>query len=130
VDRAVWKGRARNARDFLATARNELELAEEGANGNPIMSLIVLSAIAFADALTIKYGGIQNTQDHAAIVKTMKHAMGNRVDRGQLKRLGQIVAKKPVAQYDFRASTIEEAGSLFEQLIRFSEWAEVELSRP
>jgi len=130
MDRSTWKGRARNARDYLASAKNELELAEEGANGNPIMSLIVLSAIAFADALTIKYGGIQNTRDHAVIVKTMKRALGNQVDQEQLKRLGHIVTKKPAAQYDFRISTIEEARSLFAQLIRFSRWAETELSRP
>ncbi len=130
VDRSTWSGRARNAGDYLRAAEDQLDLAEEGTNGNPIMSLTIQSAIAYGDALSIKFGGIQNTRDHAAIVKAVRQAMGNRADPGQLNRLGQIVGRKSDVQYDFRVSTIDEARSLIEQLRRFSDWAETELARP
>ena len=42
-------------------------LAEPGANANPIMVQIVTAAIAYADALTARFGGRVNQRDHAAL---------------------------------------------------------------
>ena len=61
-----WSGRLRQGRDFLEAARQALELADQGQNANPIVSQIVLSAIAYADCLTARRAGVVNTQDHAA----------------------------------------------------------------
>lgn len=114
----------------MKSAKDKLDLADADTNGNPIISDVTLSALAFGDALSIKFGGMQNTQDHSGIVRIIKKAMGDRVDDEQLKRLGRIMGAKSVAQYGFRPSTIAEAQSLYDQLVRFSDWAEKQLAVP
>ena len=49
-----WIGRLKQGRDYLEAARQALEFADPGQNANPIVSQIVLSAIAYADALTAR----------------------------------------------------------------------------
>lgn len=49
-----WRGRRDNGRAFLGGAKALRDRADEGSNGNPIMSQAINAAIAFADALTIR----------------------------------------------------------------------------
>ncbi len=53
VDEGHWSVRLNHARTYRKAARDELAL-KQGDNANPIMSAIVLAAIAYADALTAK----------------------------------------------------------------------------
>lgn len=129
VDRSQWSGRLQNARDFMKAARDALTLADESANGNPIMSQVVLASIAYGDALTIRFGGIQNEQDHRQLVRTIRHALGNAADAEQMTRLARIIGRKDEIQYDHRTASIDEARRLLEQAERFAAWAERELLR-
>jgi hypothetical protein len=129
VDRGQWLGRLQNARDFLQAARDAAALAEASANGNPIMSQVVLAVIAYGDALTIRFGGIQNEHDHRQLVRALRYTLGNAADAEQLTRLGRIIGRKDQIQYDHRTASLDEARGLLEQAERFAVWAERELLR-
>ncbi|MER9775481.1 hypothetical protein [Mesorhizobium sp. M0220] len=95
--------------------------------GNPAMSQIVNAAIAYADALTARFAGKINRADHAAVVKTMRDALGNRLPAAQASRLRSILDEKDETQYGIRAKSLPEAESLLDKLEKFAEWAEKEL---
>lgn len=130
VSRDEWSGRLANARAFLKAASDLLALAEVDANGNPMIVHAVNAAIAFADALTIRYASIQNAQDHGAVMQALKMALGGRADVQQLNRLGRILSYKDDAQYGHRMASLAEAEAVVQQVRRFSEWVEAELMRP
>lgn len=130
VGRDEWRGRRKNARDFLQAARDLRDLADDDGNGNPIMSEALLAVIGYADALTVRFAGIQNTGDHATIANTLRRALGERLPRTQLTRLRRMISQKNDIQYDHRTATIAEASEFVEQAERFARWAERELARP
>ena len=125
-----WRGRLANARAFLQAAGELLTLAEEGSNGNPIMSQAINAAIAYADALTIRFAGVHNTGAHQDAPRALRQALGERADAAQLQRLVRIIARKDAAQYGHRRATMEEARQLVEQCERFAAWAEQLLAVP
>jgi hypothetical protein len=130
VDASFTDGRLRIARAFLKAARTETAMAEVADIGNPIISQIVNAAIAFADALTARYAGRANQKDHAAAVKALRDALGNRLPVAQETRLRRILSEKDEIQYGARATTAMEAKRLLGQLETFAAWAEAELQRP
>lgn len=130
VSESEWRGRLDNARAFLQAGRDLLEMAEGTSIGNPIMTQAIGSAIAFADAVTIKFGRIQNAVDHKGLSKTLKTAIGARFPKEQDQRLGRLLGWKDDAHYGHRAASVEEARSVVQQAERFAEWAEAELARP
>jgi len=105
-------------------------MAEKGDIGNPVMSQIVNAAIAFTDALTAKYIGRVNQRDHAAAVKALRDALGNRLPAAQETRLRRILGEKDEVQYGTRLKTSVEAERLLTQLEEFADWVEKELARP
>jgi hypothetical protein len=129
VDPAFWAGRLANARAYRDAAHQAALLAEPGQNANPIVSHLVSAAIGYADALTAKYGGTVNQQDHAAVVKAVRAALGNRVPEAALKQLGRILREKDAAQYGARFGRLDHARELLADLDELAEWAEQELGR-
>ena len=125
-----WRGRRDNGRAFLAAAKVLRDLADEGSNGIPIMSQAISAAIAFADALTIRFSGTKNTGEHANVTLALQRALGDRADLAQVQRLGRIVGRKDATQYGHRQGTLDEARQLVEQCERFAEWAERILAAP
>jgi hypothetical protein len=130
VSESEWRGRQHNARAFLKAAEDLLEMAEESSIGNPIITQVIDSAIAFADAVTIKFAQIQNVVDHRGLPKTLKAAIGGRFPREQEQRLTRLLSWKDDAHYGHRAASLDEAKSVKLQADRFAEWAEAELARP
>ena len=124
----AWRGRRDNGRAFLAAAKALRDLADEGSNGNPIMSQAINAAIAFADALTIRFSGTKNTGEHSNVSVVLRRALGDRADPTQLQRLQRVVGRKDATQYGHRQGTLDEARQLVEQCERFAEWAERLLS--
>ena len=104
-------------------------VAEDGDVGNPIMSQIVNAAIACTDALTARYGGTSNRQDHAAAVKTLRDCLGNRLPPAQETRLRRTLGEKDEIQYGARLKTGAEAAVMLAQLEEFAAWAEAEFER-
>lgn len=130
VDGMFAEGRLRMARAYLKAARTEMTVAEPDDVGNPAMSQIVNAAIAFTDALTARYAGRANQQDHAAAVKTLRDALGNRLPNAQETNLRRILDEKDDVQYGARIRTQDDAKALLGRLEEFATWAEAELARP
>jgi hypothetical protein len=105
-------------------------MADEGDIGNPVMSQIVNAAIAFTDALTAKYIGRVNQQNHTAAVEALRDALGNRLPVAQETRLRRILGEKDEVQYGTRTKTKVEADRLLAHLESFAAWAEAKLQRP
>jgi hypothetical protein len=129
ADRRLAAGRLTLARAYLKAAQDETALAEADGIGNPIISQIVHAAIAYADALTAKFAGRVNQQDHGGAVKTLRDALGNRLPKPQENRLRRILGEKDAAQYGARVKSTADAGRLLALLVEFAKWAERELSR-
>lgn len=120
-------GRLRNARDFKRDAEELFDLRDDDENANGVITLVVNAAIAYADALTGKYGGYFNQQDHKGVAEAVRRALGNRADSQQVKRLSTILGYKDSSSYGPRRTPKEIAEQLLEQLLRFSEWVELQM---
>ncbi|WP_261318975.1 hypothetical protein [Rhizobium leguminosarum] len=70
-----------------------------------------------------------NQNDHAAVIKTLRDALGNRLPKSQETRLTRILGNKDLAQYGGRFMLLSDAESLFEQLKEYAEWVENEMTR-
>jgi hypothetical protein len=119
-----WSGRLKQGRDFLEAARQALEPAEPGQNANPIVSQIVLSAIAYADCLTARRTGVVNAHDHAAAPKLLRDALREQLPEAQERRFRRILAKKDESQYGARPELLGHANALFADLEAFAQWVE------
>jgi hypothetical protein len=64
----------------MESSADVLALTDDEGNGNPAMAHALLAVIAYADAITIRIGGIQNTQDHAQVVAAVRHVLGAAAD--------------------------------------------------
>jgi len=118
-----WRARRANAEAFRVAAQRLMNLHEEGENANPILVLIILSAIAYGDALTDRFGGAQNKKDHGALVTLVEKTLGARTDGTQIQRLRRILSEKDEASYGAKIGRVEHARKLLEQLERFGDWA-------
>jgi hypothetical protein len=58
------------------------------------MTLAVQSVIAYADALTLKFGNVKNVGDHAGIAQLLRSVLRKDTDERQLQRLSSMVADK------------------------------------
>jgi hypothetical protein len=129
VEPADADGRLRNARDFKRDAEVLIALRDDDDNANGVITLIVNAAIAYADALTGKYGGFVNQQDHRTVSAGLIRALGQRADKSQLKRLSTIIGQKDASAYGPRRTPRRKAQDLLEQLERFASWVEEEMER-
>ncbi|CAN5586278.1 hypothetical protein BH24GEM3_BH24GEM3_17140 [soil metagenome] len=129
ADDAFMAGRLENARAYHAAARNAAALAEPGENANPLVSHIVNSAIAYADAITASYRGRVNQKDHNAAKRALRDVLGNRLPKAQERRFAKILDEKDEAQYGATRGRLSHALKLLEELDEFASWAEAELRR-
>jgi hypothetical protein len=81
-----------------------------------------LAAIACADALTAKYGGVMNQKNHAAIAKLLRATLGKQLPAAQAARLSRLLARKDEAQYGASAVRRADAARLLDDLNKFAEW--------
>ena len=124
ADRSEAKGRMERARNLLRQAQSLDALAAGDGDAVGIMDLCVNAVIAFTDALTIVYAGIQNDQDHQAAPRALAAALGNRADAEQIARLKRLLTRKGAIQYDHRPMRLDEARNYLQQAERYGEWAE------
>lgn len=75
IDRELWKTRLDKALLFQKQAQNNFELLEHGEDATGVSSDVILSAIAFGDALTIKALGKINKDDRAGLPDLVKQAL-------------------------------------------------------
>jgi hypothetical protein len=127
VDKDFALGRLNVARGYLKAARDMAKQAGDRDIGNPIVALAVLSAIAYADAVTAMRAARINQKDHRAAVKTLRDALGSGLPAAESKRLARILNEKDNAQYGSRATKKETALNRLDDLEAFAAWAEAEL---
>lgn len=123
-DAAYAAGRLIIARGFLKSARSGILIAEPGDIGNPSMSTVINCAIAYSDALTAKMRGEINQDDHQAVVKLLRAALGNEFPSRQETILRMLLEQKDEVQYGSRAKTLDEADRSLARLEEFAAWAE------
>lgn len=124
VDAMYWQGRLRAARDHLRTAQNATVLCEPGQNASPVISLIVLAAIAYCDSLTGKRAQVVNQQDHALAPRLLRDVLRNTLPDAQERRLRRLLSFKDEAHYGARMAPLDEARRLLEELESFARWSE------
>jgi hypothetical protein len=120
VDQQFGRGRLQLARAFLKAARAEAERAAEDGVGNPTISHVVTATIAYADALTARFGGVVNQQDHKAVATTLRAALRDALPKTQEQRLGRILRENGEAQYGARVSKVDDAMRLLRELEAFA----------
>jgi hypothetical protein len=116
-------------RSFLLAAKQQSIIAEEGTIANPIASTIINGAIAYTDALTAKFAGKVNQQDHSAATKVLRGVLGDRFPKSQETRLTRLLSNKDQVQYSGRFVNLSDATFMLEQLEEYARWVESEYSR-
>ncbi len=124
VDAHYWQGRLRVAKAYMEAAQQTMLLAEPGQNSNPIISQIVLAAIAYGDSLTARRAQVINQQDHAAAPRLLRDVLQNTLPETQERRYRRILGFKDEVQYGAKATQVEEAARLLADLESFARWAE------
>lgn len=122
-------GRLRKARKFMDIARNEMELADKSDETDPIVSNMILGAIAYADSLTAVTIGEVNQGDHAGVIKVVRKALGDGFPKAQEGHLKALLQRKDQSQYGSAFGPYQAAESLLKHAEEFSNWAERELKR-
>ncbi|TGQ51285.1 hypothetical protein EN836_25000 [Mesorhizobium sp. M1C.F.Ca.ET.193.01.1.1] len=127
-DAAYVTSRLVIARGFLKDARNSNLVADPGDIGNPSMSTVINCAIAYSDALTARFRGEVNQDDHQAVVKLLRAALGKALPAKQEASLRALLEQKDEVQYGSRAKTRNDAEKALERLEEFAAWAEQQLA--
>ncbi|RWM09198.1 MAG: hypothetical protein EOR71_10215 [Mesorhizobium sp.] len=127
-DAAYVTSRLAIARGFLKDARNSNLVADPCDIGNPSMSTVINCAIAFCDALTAEFRGEVNQDDHQAVVKLLRAALGKALPAKQEASLRALLEQKDEVQYGSRAKTRNDAEKALERLEEFAAWAEQQLA--
>jgi hypothetical protein len=119
------------ARSLLDTARG-LDTIAEPRYGNGLGIISVHAAIAYTDALTIAYRGVKSVDgDHTRAAEVLVHALGQRADQAQVRRLKRVLNAKSEVSYGGAYYTLDEGRDLFGDVNRYGSWAEeMLLSRP
>lgn len=101
-------------------------IAENGDRyGNAMGIVAVHSAIAYADALSIAYGGFKSAEgDHERSVDALKAALGARMDPDKAQQLLAIVKKKDSVSYQGEYYSVADARALVQRLEDSAAWAE------
>lgn len=122
VERSQAVNYIRVAENFF----NGAEVAGEYEYWNASGVLIVHSAIAYADALTIKYGGVkskgENHQEVINLIDTLLPAGSDK--KSGLLQLSKIIAHKNAVSYSGDIYEKKDIDQLWKLLNRFRRWAE------
>lgn len=124
VSETWWRARLDTARAYRRAAEDKLVLVEPGQACNPIVSDMVLAAIAYGDCLTAQRARVVNRQDHAAAVRLLREVLGNRLPAEQERRFRRLLGMKDEAHYGARSIPRAEAQGLAEVLAGFADWVE------
>lgn len=127
VSSEFWKGRLDSARAFRRLAESAIVLAETGVDANPIISNVVMSAIAYVDCLTAKRANVINQQDHSAAPQLLRDVLGAALPISQANRIRRIVGHKDASQYGARPATLAQARRLIEDLVELANWVDGQL---
>lgn len=108
---------------LLKTA-NDLEALADPRYGNALAIIAIHAAIAFTDALTVRYRELKSTDgDHTRAADLLAHAMGHRADADQVKRLRGILNAKSSASYSGNFYTLADGLRVLADTRIYAEWS-------
>ena len=121
------------ARDFKKVAINFYDgavVAKDYEYWNAAGVLIVHSAIAFADAISIKVGGVKcQGEDHLQIIKLLREILSNSTENAKaFLHLEKIIAHKTSVSYSGDVYDEKDINNLWKNYERFRIWADEQLS--
>jgi len=115
--------------DYIYVAKNFFsgaEVAAEYEYWNAAGVLIVHSAIAYADAVSIKYGGVKSKgDDHQNVVNLIDSLVANSEEKKKaLIHLSKIITHKNIVSYSGNIYGKKDIEKLWKYLERFVFWSE------
>ena len=101
------------------------ELAKEFEYCNAAGLLIVHAAIAYTDALTIKFGGVKSKgEDHMAAVDLLRQVvMLDGPGEAGARHREKIINEKNRVSYEGEVCTKKDVDNLWKHLLRYQAWA-------
>jgi hypothetical protein len=128
--KSVDKSAARNYRIVAESFYNGAEVAKEYEYWNAAGVLLVHSAIAYSDAICIKYGGTKSqSEDHHQVVSLVKEMVAeSKEKKSALNHLERIIEHKTAVSYSGDIYEKKDIDLLWKYIDRFKSWAEKLLS--
>lgn len=123
VDAAHSAARLLQAREFHESTRS-LVTPGRSKSYNGAVTLMVMAAIAYADAVAAKAKGVVKKQHHQTAPKLLREALGKRLPDKQEKFYRKLLGRKDEVNCGARNTTLEEAERLIAELDEFAVWAE------
>lgn len=122
VDKSAFKNYKIVAESFY----NGAEVAKEYEYWNAAGVLIVHSAIAYSDAICIKYGGVKSqSEDHHQVVSLVDELISETKEKQlALNQLERIIQHKTAVSYSGDIYDKKDIEMLWKYLERFKSWAE------
>ena len=116
--------------DYVAVANNFYEGAEIAAEyeyWNAAGVLIVHAAIAYGDAVTIKYGGVKSRgEDHQNLVNLLDEIVAHSAKKQSgLTQLSKIIAHKTQVSYMGNIYERKDIAQLKKHIDRFKNWVKI-----
>jgi hypothetical protein len=96
---------------------------------NPAGVLMIHSAIAYADAASIKYGGVKSKgDDHQEVVRLLDELMPpSEAKKNALRQLERLIAHKTSVSYIGEIYDDKDIEKLLKHLERFKTWIEKQI---
>ncbi|HEX8454468.1 MAG TPA: hypothetical protein VF647_20475 [Longimicrobium sp.] len=108
---------------LLQTA-GDLDALADPRYGNALAIIAIHAAIAFTDALTVKYRELKSTDgDHTRAADLLVHAMGHRADADQVRRLRGILSAKSSASYSGNFYTLADGVRVLTETRIYAQWS-------
>jgi hypothetical protein len=92
-------GRLRKAIAFQAALECIAAFRDDVGDVDVMVTLAILSAIAYTDAMTAAIDGKVNQKDHEAAPQLLRSVLGNALPEAQYKRLVKLLGQKDQVQY-------------------------------
>lgn len=126
IKKSVDKGKAKDYKKVAESFYGGAEAAKEFEYWNAAGVLIVHSAIAYADAVSIKFGGVKSQgQDHNQTITLLKEILSESIEnRKAFRQLEKIIAHKNAVSYSGDVYESKDVEKLWKNFERFKNWAE------
>ncbi len=124
IPRIEAQARLRKAKAFRYSAHVVMAALEERAlDRSPVLSNAVLSAIAYADAITIHADEKVNGNDHSTLSPLLRSVLGRDLPDARLRDLQHLLSNKTEMQYGVKTTMHEKAQEALQRLETFGDWA-------
>ena len=126
IRKQVDKSKANDYKKVAESFWGGTDVAKEYEYWNAAGVLIVHSAIAYADAVTIKFGGVKSQgEDHNQVITLLKELLpGEEENRKASQQLERIIAHKNSVSYSGDVYGRKDVENLWKNFERFRKWAE------